>query len=166
MRALDQGVEFYRLGKPGSVVFNGISSEQVMDAHNDCMDGDHRCTVLESPGAMTSTELREDDYRGAGDGLKVISSVVRRLGLLARLGSRSIDTWIGNPDHICVEAFINPLDNEAYFALIADLLSPMLSPTWELVALGDDAPYSPPRPQFQIPGLHHHLDLRLRFRMS
>lgn len=157
MQDLHDSVEFRRLGYSGSIIFRGVTADDIIRAHYGAFDAPHAgCLAKISPHHLTIQETEEELWRRPGE-LLLTSSVVRRLGLLRSLRATSIDTWRNQPDRISVEVLLPPLTERRYFDLVAALASPLLSPQWRFL---EGTPNG--RTRFRLANGTTELDLRLQ----
>lgn len=194
-RAAPEGVEFHRIGNPGAVLFRGISLDDIVAVHAEHFDrvdlskadsapdspsnaGDRMgadpfdevdSVWRTSPNRATTAELQHVSLPGVIErhsALWVTSSVIRRLGILIRLGPSSINTWretIDGTSTVKAEAWYPHMTPATRDRLLRDLGSPHLSPRWT---------YQPSRPNrygnivdpyhyFAVADTRHRVQLRL-----
>lgn len=159
----ERGAEFYRLGSPGVIILDGVTFDDIAALH-----AKHRhheemeCLWITSPDTATADEEREWPTRRE-PAYRVTSSVVRRLGLLTRLGASSVDTWEVMWDEgaeIMVEAWFPRLTYTERVRLLRDLSAPHLAPRWHPTSpLEDQSTY--PYHYFTVGDTNHVVQIRL-----
>lgn len=163
MREHRLGVEFVIPGRPGSVVFAGVSAADVRAAHHRQFDHRRgRCLAASSPDRATSAETRALGRLPLNE-LRAVSSLVRRLGLLRSLEPTSIDIWHRLLGGVAAEVRVKQLEPRDRQQLIADLASPGLQPCWVDVSgsFPEASAYSPSRYWFELQDKSCILELRL-----
>lgn len=168
----DLGVSLFFPGLDGEVIVTGLSAGEWEDIHARGYDGPHSgCPAKDSPEAWTLEEQRylaEDiDHvttRGLPTDLHVLgSAMLRRIGLLNGLNSRSTSTWeIAPRKGVAIEVFQEEYDLASHEAFIEEVTSPLMSPPLTCVyrELDEDTNYR--RLRFTTPRSSGFLEIRLR----
>ena len=140
-RSHDLGLSLFRPGLAGEVVVAGVTVDEWEAAHASGFSDQHApgCPATSHPAQWTQAEKNHAPSMLAQFGALAVkherddhilqSAMLRRIGLLNRLGSRSTTTWrkAGEPG-IVIEVFQNEYDIESYDSFIGEMTSPRMSP--------------------------------------
>lgn len=140
-RSHELGLSLFRPGLDGEVVVAGLSVEIWEATHAGEFSGPH---VAFCPATSHPTQWTEAEQNHAPSFLKQFgdlavkrdhedrilqSAVLRRIGLLNRLGSRSTTTWRkGGQPGIVVELYQDEYDFESHDTFIEEMTSPHMLP--------------------------------------
>lgn len=140
-RPHDAGLGLFRPGVTGEVIIAGVDVEDWEAAHAAGFSGPHSaiCPATSHPAQWTPEEQNyassflaqfgELAVKHDHDDLILQCAMLRRIGLLNRLGSRSTSTWrkAGKPG-VVVELFQNDYNFESHDRFIEEMTSPRMSP--------------------------------------
>lgn len=135
LRVRDRGglAEFYRAGKPGSVVFAGLTIDAFKDMHLGLHGPHSGCVLTRDPRQLAGDELdaRREYTFDRGSEYFAASSVLRRFGIFLRARPQSIDWWSDSRE-VKVECWFDGLAESEAARMLDDLASEHLAPRWKL----------------------------------
>lgn len=168
----DLGVSLFFPGRDGEVIFTGLSVGAWESINASGSSARHTgCAATQSPDAWTAEEQRyltEDTVHatthGLPRGLHVLgSAMLRRIGFLNRLSSRSTSTWeIAGREGVAIEVFQEEYDPATHAAFIEEMTSPLMSPPLTCVHQELDEGPNFRRLRFTTPRSEGILEIRLR----
>lgn len=144
------GMSLYRPGLEGEVVVAGVSPDQWEAVHVAGFDGPHdrvHCAAAVNPTGWTKAERAHDPWRRERFGDQALqreandhvlrSAMLRRIGLLNRLGPSTADSWsyLGSRGVVIEIRRLGYLLS-SYDDFLADMTSPRLSPQLTVASLG------------------------------
>lgn len=138
-RAHGLGLSLFRPGREGEVILAGVSVSEWEAAHAAGFVPHHLASfpATSNPAVWTQAEQNHAQWMldefGSGSGKYeqnghiLQSAMLRRVGLLNRLGSQSITTW-KKIDGIVIEVFQNEYNLDSHDSFIEEMMSPRMSP--------------------------------------
>lgn len=120
-----QGIEFYVLARPCSVIVRGVSVTAFEEACHPNLDD-------ELEGARTEQYLHGAEALSTGpEGDETdlaVSAIIRRAGILLAGNADSIDLWSTRPDRLSIEIVTQDRSQATYNKIISGLTSAEFSP--------------------------------------
>lgn len=127
LQALDGAAMLYRLGAPGSVTFAGVTVDEIRTMFQHQVVVGASSPTWDSPRGLTLAEQSAPEMWSPSE-LRMISCVVRRVGLLIGMGGYSIDLWWSAPERISVETFVSHLTPLRRMEMLSAMTSSELTP--------------------------------------
>ncbi|GEB21079.1 hypothetical protein AAU01_38340 [Paenarthrobacter aurescens] len=151
-----QGIEFYVLARPCSVIVRGISVAAFEEAcHpnlNDELQGARTEQYLHRVEALsTRPEGHESDL--------AVSAIIRRAGIFLASNADSIDLWSTRPDRLSVEIITQDRSEPTFNKIISGLTSTEFTPRLLMTKTEGHRGY---RTTFRVEGSATEIDLRIQ----
>lgn len=158
LQALDGATMLYRLGAPGSITITGVTVDEIRTTFQHQVVANASSPTWDSPRESTLEEQSAPETWSPSE-LRMISCVVRRVGLLIGMGGYSIDLWWSAPERISIETFVSHLTPLGRMEMLAAMTSSELTPRLVPSMRSDNDDY---HTHFEFEDRSCELDLRIQ----